>query len=68
MWSTGEGKAVHSTIPAHEKYEKPKDMTLEGEPHRLEGVQCATEEEKRVIANSARKMKRLGQGGNDAQF
>ena len=70
MWSTGEEKATHSSIPAlpTSSMRGQKDMIPEGEPHRLEGVQYATEEEQREIANSARRMKRLGQGGDDAPF
>ena len=37
------------------QYEKAKSMTLEDEPHRLEGIQQATEEEQRAITNSSRK-------------
>ena len=34
---------------------RQKDMTPEGKPHRLEGVQYATGEEWRTITNSFRK-------------
>ena len=36
------------------------------EPPRPEGVQYATGDEQRAIMNKSRKMKRLGQSGNDA--
>ena len=50
------------------QYEKAKSMTLEDEPHRLEGIQQATEEEQRAITNSSERMKWLGWSGNDAQL
>ena len=34
---------------------RQKDMTLEDEPPRSEGVQCTAGEEQRVTTNSARK-------------
>ena len=34
---------------------RQKDMTLEGEPPKSEGVQSATGEEQRVITNSSRR-------------
>ena len=34
---------------------RQKDMTPEGKPHRLEGVQYATGEEQRAVTNSSRK-------------
>ena len=34
---------------------RKKDMTLEDEPARSEGVQCATGEEWKAITNSSRK-------------
>ena len=37
-----------------------KDMTLEDEPPRLEGVQYATGEQQRVITNSSRKNEEAG--------
>ena len=38
-----------------EQYEKAKNMKPEDKPSRLEGVQYATEEKQRAIANSSRK-------------
>ena len=43
------------------QYEKVKGLTLEDEPHRLEGIQQATEEEQRAITNSSRKNEVAGQ-------
>ena len=37
------------------QYEKAKGMTLEDEPHRLEGIQYATGEEQKAITNSSKK-------------
>ena len=34
---------------------RQKDMTLEDEPHRLEGIQYATGEEQKAITNSSKK-------------
>ena len=45
-----------------------KEMTLEDEPPRSEGVQYATGEEWRGTTNSSERMKRLGQSENDAQL
>ena len=42
-------------------------MTPKDEPHRSEGVQYATREE-RTPPNSPERMKRLGQSGNNAQL
>ena len=47
---------------------RQKYMTPEDDPHRLEGVQYATEQEYRAIANSSRKMKQLGQSVNDVRL
>ena len=47
---------------------RQKDMILEDEPPRWENVQYATAEEERAITNSLRKMKWLGQNGNDTQL
>ena len=46
---------------------RQKDMTLEDELPRSEGVQYATVEEQKAIIAPER-MKRLGQSGNDAQL
>ena len=70
-WSTEEGNGKPLLYPCREdpmnsmKRQK-KNMMLEDEPPRLEGAQWATGEERRAIANSSRKMKWLGQNGNDA--
>ena len=59
VWSTGGGNgkplqyaccenAIHSM-------KRQKDMTLEDEPHRLEGIQYATGEEQKAITNSSKK-------------
>ena len=58
-WSTGEGNGKglqYSCLknPMNNKKRK-KDMTLEGEPPRLERVQYVTGEEQRAITNSSRK-------------
>ena len=45
---------------------RQKDMTLEDEPPRSEGLQYATREEWSTI--TPERMKRLGQSGNDAQL
>ena len=39
---------------------RQKDMTPEDEPHRSEGVQYATGEERRAITNSSRKNEAAG--------
>ena len=39
---------------------RQKDMTLEDEPPRLEGIQYATGEEQRATANSSRKNEAAG--------
>ena len=58
-WSTGEGNGKPFQYPFYENpmnhMKKQKDMTPEKWPPRLEGVQYATGEEQRVIANSSRK-------------
>ena len=45
-----------------------KDMTLEDEWPRSEGVQYATGEEWRAVTNSPERMKQLGQSGNNTQL
>ena len=40
---------------SHGQYEKLKNMTLENEPSKSEGMQYATGEEQRAITNSSRK-------------
>ena len=52
----------------HEQHENLKNMTLEDEPPRLEGVQKAKEEEQRELLIAPERMKQLGQSGNDVQF
>ena len=52
----------------HEQHENSKNMTLEDEPPRLEGVQKAKEEEQRELLIAPERMKQLGQSGNDAQL
>ena len=50
--------AAHSSILAMNSMnsmKRQKDMTLEGEPPKSEGVQSATGEEQRVITNSSRR-------------
>ena len=47
---------------------RQKDMTLEDEPTRSEGVQRAAGEEQRAITNSSTKNKAVGPSGNDAQL
>ena len=42
------------------RIQRQKDMTLEDEPQRLEGVQYATVEEWRAVTNSSRKNKVAG--------
>ena len=44
-----------------------KDMTLEDEPRRLEGVQYASGEDQGTITNKSRKMKQQGQSRNYPQ-
>ena len=44
---------------------RQKDMTLEGEPPRLVGVQYATGEEQRKVP---KRVKGMRQSGNDAQL
>ena len=68
-WSTGEG---NGSLLQHSCLENPmngmkrqKDMTLEDEPPRSEGVQCAAGEEQRAITNSSRKNEWLSQSRND---
>ena len=45
---------------------REKDMILEDEPLKSEGVQNATGEEQRAITNS--RIKQLGHSGNDGQL
>ena len=47
---------------------RKKYITLEDEPARSEGVQCATGEEWKTITNSSRKNEVTGQSKNDAQW
>ena len=47
---------------------RQKDMTLEDEPPRSEGVQCTAGEEQRAITNSSRNNEQLNQSSNDAQL
>ena len=47
---------------------RQKDMTLEGEPPRSEGLQYATGKELSPITKSSLKMKQLGQSRNDTQL
>ena len=56
MWST----PVFLSVESQEEYEKEKDMAPEDELPRSEGVQYATGEEWREIANSFRKNKVAG--------
>ena len=52
----------------HAQCEKQKDMTGEDEPLWSEGVRYAIVDKHRTITNSFRKMKWLGQNGNDTQL
>ena len=58
-WSLEEGMANHSSILAARApwtvRKGTKYMTLEDEPHRLEGVQYATGGERRAVTNTSRK-------------
>ena len=47
---------------------RQKDVTLGDEPHRSEGVQYASREEKRAITNNCRKNGWLGQSRNNTQL
>ena len=47
---------------------RQKDMTLEDEPPRSEGVQCTAGEEQRAITNSSRKNEWLSQSRISVQF
>ena len=66
-WSTGEGNAKPLQYSCLDNpmnsMKMQKDRTLKDELPRSVGVQYATGEE---CTNSSRKMKRLGQSGNDA--
>ena len=69
-WSTGgrNGKLFHYSCHDNpmNSMKRQKDMTLEDEPPRSEGLQSATREEWSTI--TPERMKRLGQSGNDAQL
>ena len=66
-WSTGEGngKPLQYSCLEHpmNSMKRQKGMTLKDEPHRLEGIQYAIEEEQRIAPE---RMKRLSQSRNDA--
>ena len=67
MWSAGEGngKLLQYSCLEHpmNSMKRQKGMTLKDEPHRLEGIQYAIEEEQRIAPE---RMKRLSQSRNDA--
>ena len=58
-WSTGgeNGKPLQYSCRENSMngMKRQKDMTLEDEPHRLEGIQYATGEEQKAITNSSKK-------------
>ena len=64
MWSTGggNGKALQYFCLENpmNSMKRQKDMILEEEPLRLGGVQYATGEKQRAIANSSRKNEAVG--------
>ena len=64
MWSTGEGNGKplqHSCLEnPMNSMKRQKNMTLEDEPPRSEGVQYPTGEEQRAITNSSRKNEAAG--------
>ena len=56
VWSTGGlSSKPHQYSCCMNTMKRQKDMILEDEPPKLEGVQYATGEEKRTISNSSRK-------------
>ena len=69
MWSTGERNGSLLQYSCLENpvnsVKRQKDMTLEDEPTRSEGVQRAAGEEQRAITNSSRKNEWLSQSRND---
>ena len=69
-WSTGGGNGNSLQYSCLENsmnsMKRQKDMTLEDEPPRSEGLQYATGEAWSTI--TLERMKRLGQSGNDAQL
>ena len=62
QYSCGENQMNMSSV------KRRKDMTLESETARSEGVQYATEEEQRALLIAPERMKWLGQSGNNAQL
>ena len=64
MWSTGEGNGKPLQYSCLENpmnsMKRQKNMTLEDEPPRSEGVQYPTGEEQRAITNSSRKNEAAG--------
>ena len=67
MWSTGEGNGKPLQYSCLENpmnnMKRQKDMILEDEPPRLEGVQYATREKQTTITNSFRKKEVAGPKG-----
>jgi len=63
-WTTGgrNGKLLQYSCCENpmNSMKRQKDMTLEDEPPRLEGIQYANREEQRAITNSSRKNKVVG--------
>ena len=63
-WSTGCGNGKPLQYPCHKNpmnsMKVLKEMTLEYEPFRLEGVQYATREEQKATTNSSRKNEEAG--------
>ena len=64
MGTTGGGNGKSLQFSCHESpmnsNKRPKGMTAEDEPPRLEGVQYATGEEQRTMTNISRKRKTAG--------
>ena len=54
------GMANQSRILAVNSMKRQKDVTLEEEPPRLEGVQYATGKEQKAITNSSRNSEAVG--------
>ena len=71
-WSTGGGNGNSLQYSCLENplnsMKRQKDMTLEDEPPRSEGIQYATGEELRAITNSSRQNEVAGLKRNDVQL
>ena len=72
MWSTGggNGKPLQYSCCGNpmNRMKRQEDMAMEGEPHRLEGVQYGAGEEWGQLLTAPERTKWLGQSESDAQL